>query len=223
MEQNNSHQTYLKDCSCKTDAVIVLDGEVFCRQCILPYSDGGIMFYDVKQKESDMFIWREVPNMGGLYLANKAGMVFSVLKNKIIKGSPDSEGYIQISVLINGVSTKRKIHRLVALACIPNPENKPQVNHNDFNRSNNAAYNLTWATSKEDAEHKVFHNRQAKGQSFKSRKGGNGSMAKLVLDIQTGIFYDCLVDAAFAKNIPYKKMSPMLTGKVKNISYCVYV
>lgn len=112
-----------------------------------------------------------VPNTDNLILANERGELFSVFKNKFINGYLDKDGYIVTSVRINGGLKKCKIHRLIAETFLPNPDNKPQVNHLDFDKSNNAKHNLAWATSKEDAEHKVKNNRQAKGKSFPQRKG----------------------------------------------------
>jgi hypothetical protein len=57
----------------------------------------------------------------------------------------------------NGVGFSRMVHRLVALAFIENPENKPEVNHKEAPKTNNAANNLEWATRAENDEHKKVH------------------------------------------------------------------
>jgi hypothetical protein len=62
-------------------------------------------------------------------------------------------GYYKVNININGKEKLVSLHRLVAEAFIPNPENKPEVNHKNGNKGINAAYNLEWNTSKENIEH----------------------------------------------------------------------
>jgi len=64
-----------------------------------------------------------------------------------------SEGYRQVSLNHEGQSSHFQIHRLVAIAFIPNPEKKPEVNHKDFNKLNNCKGNLEWATGLENKRH----------------------------------------------------------------------
>jgi len=116
-----------------------------------------------------LYKWVDIPSLIGLYKANMAGEIYSIRRFKKLKLQSRADGYSVIS--INGKGRKAKVHRLIAETFLPNPENKPQVNHLDFNRKNNRVDNLSWATSKEDAEHKVANNRQAKGSSFPNRKG----------------------------------------------------
>lgn len=102
------------------------------------------------------------------------------------------------------------VHRLVAEAYIPNPENKPQVNHigkdenGKINKKDNRVMSLEWATSKENVIHA---HENGNGPDIKRGKHGH---AKLVLDLNTGIFYDCGKDAAEAKNIPYSRFKESL-------------
>jgi hypothetical protein len=64
-----------------------------------------------------------------------------------------NNGYLSISLAKNGRSRIQYIHRLLAITFIPNPENKPQVNHIDGNSLNNDLSNLEWATAKENIRH----------------------------------------------------------------------
>ena len=69
---------------------------------------------------------------------------------------------------IDGVRYYKKIHRLVAMAFIPNPDDKPFIDHIDNNRTNNNAYNLRWCTSSENQQNKCVQSNnstQTKGVS----------------------------------------------------------
>lgn len=65
----------------------------------------------------------------------------------------DRDDYLYIFLRKNGTAKRRYIHRLVAEAFIPNPYNKPEVNHEDGNKANCAVWNLYWATKEENMQH----------------------------------------------------------------------
>lgn len=81
-----------------------------------------------------------------------------------------------LSVMVNG--KLRSVHRLVASAWIPNPENKPQVNHIDGNRSNNQASNLEWVTNSENASHAKLTGITASRNQQKSHVSSMGAEMK---------------------------------------------
>lgn len=72
---------------------------------------------------------------------------------KYIKYSLDEGGYCCLTLYKNQVSKPVRIHRLVALHFVPNPLNKPQVNHIDGNKENNHFENLEWNTCSENIKH----------------------------------------------------------------------
>lgn len=102
--------------------------------------------------------WKYLPVPYDCYKINSDGVVVSlprykVRSERIIKHKPDKDGYLYVTLSINNVKRVFKIHRLLALFFIPNPDNKPQVNHKDGIKSNNKLSNLEWATSSENLKH----------------------------------------------------------------------
>lgn len=75
-------------------------------------------------------------------------------KTKLLKIVPNKQGY-NIVVLCNGIRKTINVHRLVAAAFVPNPENKPCVDHIDGDRANNHADNLRWVTVKENQNNPI--------------------------------------------------------------------
>ena len=74
-------------------------------------------------------------------------------KGKILKPKIDKYGYEAIVLTKDGIRKYYTVHKLVATAFIPNPQNKPTVNHKDGNKRNNCVSNLEWATFKEQKVH----------------------------------------------------------------------
>lgn len=72
-----------------------------------------------------------------------------------LKCSINSAGYMAVQCIINGHKKGFLVHRLVALEYIPNPGNKPYVNHKDGNKLNNHYSNLEWVTAKENSDHAI--------------------------------------------------------------------
>lgn len=87
-----------------------------------------------------------------LYLVNREGKIFSIRANKFMKETY-SFGYALVFLSLPNQRIKRFIHRIVATAFIPNPENKPEINHRDGNKLNNDVSNLEWATRSENELH----------------------------------------------------------------------
>ena len=97
-------------------------------------------------------IWRDIEGYEGLYQISNKGRVKSLKwgKERILKPGITGSGYLKVLLCKNRMIKHIKIHRLVANAFIPNPENKPQVNHKDENKFNNSVNNLEWSTAKEN-------------------------------------------------------------------------
>ena len=87
-----------------------------------------------------------IPNYEGIYWITKNGDVLNA-NGKILKPYDNGYGYLMVDLQNNGKRKHARIHRLVAEAFIPYPENLPEVNHKDENSHNNAVGNLEWCTS----------------------------------------------------------------------------
>lgn len=111
----------------------------------------------IKEKKTEKMedeIWLPVieENYSEIYLISSKGRIQNRNTNNILKPYLKN-GYSAISLRNKGTSKNFLIHRLVAGAFIPNPENKPVVNHKDLNRENNLVSNLEWVTQKENNRH----------------------------------------------------------------------
>ena len=106
------------------------------------------------------------------YSINTKGEVYSYISDKFIILFDNESGYLRAKLYKNKISKKYLVHRLVAEAFKPNPENKPCVNHKDSDRHNNNVSNLGWVTYSENVLHSYRF-------GHASREGENNQNAKL--------------------------------------------
>jgi hypothetical protein len=89
-------------------------------------------------------MWRPIPGYEGIYWASNFGNIRSV--KCVLKPSKHRDGYLHVVLCVKGVRKTYQVHRLVALAFIPNPKKFPQINHKDEDKTNNCVENLEWCT-----------------------------------------------------------------------------
>lgn len=129
--------------------------------------------------------WKEVEGFEGLYAVSTLGRVKSLCRyrvcgrggaqlipERIMQTNTDDNGYLSVVFCKQGIRYRRLVHRLVAEAFIPNPHNKPQVNHNrkDGDKSKNTVYDLEWSTSKENHKHAHANGLGLKGSRIGTSK-----------------------------------------------------
>lgn len=101
-------------------------------------------------------MWKYIDWSKGALMVSDSGQVKSNLRDgRILKATPDKKGYLRIRVTIQRKKYSVMVHREVARAFLENPENLPQVNHKDGDKTNNAAWNLEWVSNQQNANHAI--------------------------------------------------------------------
>lgn len=98
---------------------------------------------------------RIIPIFGGAYEATEDGEIYSRKRKnrRLLVGKVGTSGYRMVVITINKTKQYHNVHRLIAKAFIPNPDNCREVNHKDGNKLNNAPANLEWVTTRENQLH----------------------------------------------------------------------
>lgn len=130
--------------------------------------------------------WRDVVGFEGFYQVSNLGRIKSLervtsdnkhLCERIL--TPQGSTYLSIDLWREGHGYNKSIHRLVAEAFLPNPDNLPEVNHKDDSPRNNYVTNLEWVTSSDNSRHRV-------------KQGKPSSYGKAVKCLETGHIFDSL-------------------------------
>jgi len=141
----------------------------------------------LNQRKIKFIGFRIIKGYDNLYCVNHEGIVVSpsytdkrgyFRELRVLKPSKRGKGYLAVGLMKDGKQVPVSVHRLVAKAFIPNPENKPQVNHKDGNKENNHVNNLEWVTNQEN----IRHSYDTGLRVGTNHKGERNNMAKLTLE-----------------------------------------
>ena len=168
-------------------------------------------------------VWKDIQGYEGHYKISNLGRVKSlcrkrnensiaVIKERILKTTPNSIGYPRVVLSLNGEYISYRVHRLVAIAFIPNPENKPQVNHINGIKADNRLENLEWCSNGENQIHAYSIGLQ---KSMKGDKHWNSILTESqVIDIIKRLKKgESNISIAKAYNITQKSISDIKQNK----------
>lgn len=180
---------------------------------------------EISEDENELFV--KIYGYGDCneqYLISNRGRLFSARTHMILKPELDRYGYLYYVLSVNNHRQTVKAHRLVAEMWIPNPENKPTVDHRDTNRTNNRVENLRWATSYEQSHNEKTLERLREWSKLKDFRKiaefGNCNRHETEVyreDKETGERellgkYNSLKDAANAHGVSASKASECANG-----------
>lgn len=155
-------------------------------------------------------VWKDVPNYEGIYKVSNFGRIKMVKrtlidslgkkinkKEHILKPRTGNR-YYMIALYKNGKREDLLLHRLIAQTFIPNPENKPFVNHKDENCFNNCSDNLMWCTQKENMNWGTINERMSKNSKSKRKVNQYDMDGNFIKQ------WDCMTDFYKSKGLKLK-------------------
>ena len=183
--------------------------------------------------------WKDIEGYDGLYQVSSNGRVKSLNyrktgKEKILKQTICKNGYSRVLLSKNGIQKLKIVHRLVAEVFIPNPDNKPEIDHINCNRSDNRIENLKWCTRKENCNNPItlknFSNASKNkivsdntklkiSLSNKGRKPSQETIEKFIKSKSKSILQFTL-DGDFIRNWDSATIAEKEIGTGGNISKC---
>ena len=160
--------------------------------------------------------WRDVAGYEGLYQVSDQGRVKSLartdswgrtVKERILKPNVVGGGYLGVVLYAGGKTRMFFVHRLVCQAFHENPDNKPQVNHINEDKTDNRACNLEWCTCKQNINHGTAKDRSAKNRSK--------SVGQYTLDGELVKFWASTMEVERQAGFNHGNISKVANGKHK--------
>lgn len=192
----------------------------------------------------DINIFGDIPGWEKYYQIDHCGVIKSVaktmnnfvggrskLRERILKTHKRGD-YLNVVLTRDRKRVTFRVHRLIALTFLPNPNNYPIVRHLNDNKLDNRLSNLAWGTHSENTIDAIKNGKMVfkygkdhhwHGKSFVPHNKGVQSYRKILIDLQTGVFYFGVREAANAKCININNLRGMLSGFIKNRTSLIYI
>lgn len=169
-------------------------------------------------------IWKDIPGYEGKYQVSNTGEVKSLNYNgtgkaKLLKQLDNRYGYLRVTLFKNGKRKWFRVHRLVAMTFLPNPNNYREVNHKDENKYNNNVDNLEWCNAKYNMNYGTRNERASKSHKGKCKGKYNGKSKPVLMYDENGNLikrFECVAEASryFGTNCGWNKaITDCLKGK----------
>ena len=167
--------------------------------------------------------WKPSPIFPNEYKVSENGDVLSVRNNKLLRPALDKNGYKYYVLCVNGRRVTVKAHRLVAIAFIPNVQQKPTVDHINGVKTDNRVSNLRWATNKENTNNPITLHRVIDSVTkrlpimYEYAKKNNFNRKPVIVKWDDGReeMYPSLKATSEATGKNYSKLSEIINGKRK--------
>lgn len=179
-----------------------------------------------------MEIWKDIIEYEGLYQISNLSSVKSLeryyfigkgqnktskitVEEKLLEIFQYENGYTYACLSKESKVKKFKIHRLIAIHFIPNPNNYDQINHINAIRNDNRIENLEWCTHSHNMKHKFKMGNQ-------SNSGGNNASAISVINTKTGQIFGTIMEAADSVSMSRDSLYQKLKGNRVNDTIFIY-
>lgn len=179
-------------------------------------------------------VWRDIKDYEGLYQISSLGRVRSLdrfdsigrfIKGKMLSYNVDKDGYSCITLCKNGGEKKCKVHRIVAQTFIPNPDNKPCIDHINCERSDNRIENLKWCTHSENLMNPITRKKKSNICREICQGSDNPNSKKIIQFSKNGDLirlWECMKDAADNLGTNYQNISKCCRGIRKHFRDSIF-
>lgn len=155
---------------------------------------------------------KDIKGYEGLYAVTESGEVWSYKRRKFLKPRNCGSGYLFVTLCKDGEHKHRMVHRIVAEAFLPNPDELPQVNHKDEVKSNNWVWNLEWCDRKYNMNYGTGHERSAKSRT------NHPKLSHKIRCVETGEKFESIHDCARKLGCSSGNLSKHLKGKRDHVN-----